>query len=409
MMLRQNQLHNYLIIALYFTFTINTFASFALTALITLFWFITGDLRKKVEIIVHDPLSLSFLALFGVHLVGLIWTEDMHDGLKILSKQKTYILAPLILSFFHPKYTRSAMIALLSAIFISELYSLYLYLHSVPDARGLLPSASPFMHHMHFSLILAFTFGYLIYIIDFHALKEPKNIALLFFALFTIVILFINKGRIGQVALFAVIFLLGIYKFHWGALKSTVLLLIASITIVTIAYKFSYQFQSRVAEADYEYNKVIGKGKRDSISCRFEMWNYAKKLGNKSPLIGIGTGDSIPEMEHLLGKESLDKLYQDCGLGIRYQLNPHNNFMLYYMQFGWLGLITLLGVLFAQLKLAQKLHSPPMILLIIVTMIGMFSASPISIHIKYIFFYALTLTLLYQDAKQRAPSDQQSE
>ncbi len=408
-MLQRNQLHNYLIVALYFTFTINTFASFALTFLITLFWFITGDLRKKVAIILHHPLSLTFLALFGMHLIGLIWTQDMHDGLKILSKQKTYILAPLILSFFHPKFTRSAIIALLAAIFISECYSLYLYLHSVPDARGLLPSASPFMHHMHFSLILAFTFGYLIYMIDFHALKKPKNIALLLFALFTIVILFINKGRIGQVALFAVIFLLGIYKFHWGALKSTLLLLVSILTIGTLAYRFSYQFQSRVAEADYEYHKVIGKGKRDSISCRFEMWSYAKKLGDSAPLIGIGTGDSIPEMEHLIGKESLDKLYDDCGLGIRYQLNPHNNFMLYYMQFGWLGLMILLGVLFTQLKLAQKLHSPPMMILIIVTIIGMFSASPISMHIKYIFFYALTLTLLYLDAKQHAPSDRQSE
>ncbi len=407
-MFKKENLHNYLIVTLLFAITINTFSAFLLTFLIFVSWIVDGNLKDKLKIIITDKLSITFLAIFFIHLVGLLWTQDLHDGLKILSKQKTYLLAPIIISFFDRRFIKASIIVLLSAIFVSEIYSLYIYVKSEPDINGLLPSASPFMHHMHYSLILAFTFGYLVNLIDFNSLKKPQNILLLLFALFTLVILFINKGRIGQVALFAVIFLLGIYKFRIGIVKSLLILFASLLLIFAFAYKYSEQFQSRVAEANYEYHKIIGKGKRDSISCRFEMWNYAKKLGNSSPFIGIGTGDSIVEMQNLLGKDSLKQLYEDCGLGMKYQFNPHNNFMLFYMQFGLIGLISLLGVLFVQLKLAQKLNSPPMIILLVVTMMGMFSASPISMHIKYIFFYTLTLTMLYLDALQRSPKDQQS-
>ena len=403
--IREN-FHNYLIIALMFAITINSFSTYTFTFLILVYWLSSGNIKEKIKIIFTDKLSITFLIIFAIHLLGLLWSEDIHNGLKILSKQRRYILAPIIISFFDRRLAKYALLALLIAIFISEIYSIYLYHRYGVQILGSLPS--PFMHHMHYSLILAFTFGYLVYKIDFKNLNQKINIFYLLFALLTLFVLFINKGRIGQISIVPILFILAVKKFNLSALKSILAVTVTTVLLFFTSYHFSDQFKERIDRAIYEYNKVIGTGKRDSIACRFEFWNYAKELGNNSPLIGIGTGDSIVEMQNLLGKEELKKMYEECGLGMKYQFNPHNNFMLFYMQFGMIGVILLLAVLFAQLKIAQKLNSTPMLILLAVTIMGMFTSSPISMHTKYIYFYTLTLTMLYLDALQRSPKDQQS-
>ncbi len=391
----KDNLHNYLVVLLLFTITIKASISFVIAFLILILWLLKGDLKDRLKTIINDKLSQTFLALFAIHLAGVFWSQDLHDALKILSKQKTYLFAPLIISFFDRRFAKYALKAFLFAIFISEIYSIYLYQKFGVQREGSLPS--PFMHHMHYSLILAFSFGYIVDLINFKEIKKPINLLYLSFATLTFITLFINKGRIGQVAIFVVLLILAIRKFKLSAFKSIAITTMLFITIIFGAYHISDNFKARIDRGYNEYTKVLGSGKRDSIICRFEFWQYATDLGNQNPIIGIGTGDSIQEMNNLLGEKFFKQLFFDCGLGMKYQFNPHNNFLLYYMQFGFLGVFILLFVLFRQFKIAYEINSTPMFLLLSVTLIGMFSTSLISMHIKYIFFYAFVLTMLYLD------------
>jgi hypothetical protein len=68
------------------------------------------------------------------------------------------------------------------------------------------------------------------------------------------------------------------------------------------------------------------------------------------------------------------------------------------MQFGAIGLLLLIFVLFYQFKLAYRLNSLPMMILLSVTVVGMMTSSPISMHIKYMFFYAFVLSMLYMES-----------
>jgi O-antigen ligase len=399
-MIKKDNLHNYLIIALLFTITIKTSISFLIAFFILLLWIREGEFKKRFKIIFTDKLSITFMLFFAIHLVGLLWTEDLHNGLKILSKQKTYLFAPIIISFFDRRYVKYALFAFLSAIFISEIYSIYLYIKVGVQDAGRLPS--PFMHHMHYSLILAFTFGYLIDETDFKELFKKRNLLYLAFAILTLIVLFINKGRIGQVAIVPVFFILAVNKFNISFIKSIFVVSLASTILFLVMYQFNDQFKYRFQKADHELTEILHTDKRDSITCRFDMWNYAIKLANTEPAIGIGTGDSIDEINNLLGEDGYKKLFAECGLGMKYQFNPHNNFVLYYMQFGFIGLILLILTLTAQIMIAYRQNSTKMMILIFVTIIGMMSASPISMHIKYMFFYAFVLSMLYLDSQKES-------
>ncbi len=400
MSLELKNIHNYIIVALLFTITINTAASYILCGLFFLVWILDGDYKKKLTVIFSDKLSLSFLALFAIHLLGLLWTESMDEGIKIASKQKLYLFAPIVISLFDKRFAKPAMLSFLFAMFVSEVYSLYLYIFCDAGLSGSFPS--PFMHHMHYSLILAFTFGYLINEIDFKKLSDKKNLLYLVFALLTIVVLFINKGRIGQVALLVVLFFLAVGKFRLSFIKSFVTVFLLTGVLFISAYNLSEQFKERVDIATYEFREVVGTGQRGSIACRFEMWNYAAELGKNSPVVGVGTGDSIQEMTKLLGKDQFWKMFNDCGLGLKYQFNPHNNFLLFFMEFGILGLLVLIFVLGYQFLLAYRLKSLPMMMLLGVTIVGMMTTSLISMHLKYMFFYIFVMTMLYLDAKSKS-------
>jgi len=393
MSIKKEYIHNYLIVLLLFFITVNTTISFLISFFILLLWFLNGNLKQRLKTILHDKLSLTFLSLFLINLIAILWSEDIHDGLKILSKQKIYLFAPILISFMDKRYIKYALMGLFSSIFISEIYSVYLF---ISDKKHILESSySPFMHHMHYSLILAFTFAYMINHIDLKKNGKWLNISYALFSFITIITLFINKGRIGQIAILPLLFILLVKKFKLSYIRSFFTTIFLSIFIFISAYNFSSNFKARVKHAKLELTSYVKENKRDSITCRFEMWRYAIKLGKKDPLIGIGTGDSIYEMTNLLGKKQFNKLFYDCGLDMKYQFNPHNNFVLYFMQFGIIGVILLLFVIIYQFKIASKLHSTDIFLLLTVTLIGMMSTSLISMHIKYMFFYAFTLSLLY--------------
>ncbi len=395
-MVKVHNLQNYLVVLLLFAVPINAAASYIISGLIFLLWILGGEYGKKLRTMLQDRLAVTFLLIFVLYLVGLLWTYDIQNGLKILSKQKLYLFAPVVISFFDKRFAKYAIAAFLAAMCISELYSLYLYFTVPITEEGSLPS--PFMHHMHFSLILAFTFGYLVSEIDFKKLGERKMRFYLLFALLTLVVLFVNKGRIGQVALLAVFFILAVGKFRLSLLKSLVTVAVGSMLLFLSAYQLSDQFRQRVDKASYEFHEVVGTGKRDSIACRFEMWEYAVTIGEKSPLLGAGTGDGIYEMNLLLGKEGFDDLYRSCGLGLRYLFNPHNNFLFYFMLFGSVGVLLIVSILLYQFYIAWRVRSLGMTILLTVTVVGMMTASPISVHVKYIFFYTMMLTMLYLDA-----------
>jgi len=401
-MVTRDKALNYLVVVLLFVITIKTSISFLVAFFILLLWILGGNFKEKFHTIMHDKLSQTFLALFFIHLLGMLWTESYVEGAKILSKQKIYLFAPLLISFVDKRFAKYALWSFLAAMFLSEWYSLYLYLRDEIHTIGSLPS--PFMHHMHYSLILAFTFGYLINEIEFKQFTKPINLFYLFFALLTLVVLFINKGRIGQVSILLVLFILAIGKFRLSFFKSILTVTMLSGIIFFSAYNLSDNFKDRLERANNEFTNFVGTDKRDSIVCRFEMWHYASTLGKQNPLIGIGTGDSMQEMTSLLGEHEFKKLYYECGLGMKYQFNPHNNFVLYFMQFGLLGLVLLIVVLLLQFKIAYAQKSLSMILLLAVTFMGMMTASPITMHIGYMFFYAFVLTILYVDSIDKNPN-----
>ncbi|HBR98140.1 MAG TPA: hypothetical protein DD979_12295 [Gammaproteobacteria bacterium] len=389
-----------LIPALAFAITLHTSLSYALALLILLLGMWDTHLRQRTRTIPSHPIAIAFLLIFALHAAGLLWTEAYPEGLRILSKQKIYVFAALFVVFLDKDIAQKSIVALIAAIFFSEFVSLY-WIFYAPERD----SSSPFMHHMHYSLVLCFTAAYLIHLIVPGQRLCAHNLACSAGTLLTVCVMFLNKGRIGLLALPVVAVILAVDKFKLAFWRAAVAVLALSACVFTLAYLGSAPFQARIDAAVYEFTEVLGSGKRDSITCRLEMWQYSLQIVAHEPLLGVGTGDSMPAMANLLGAEALDALHAHCGLGHRYQLNVHNNFILMLLQFGVVGFAVFLLALWLLLRTAIAHNNHPMKLLLAVTGIGMLTASPVSIHIKYMFFFTVVLSLLYAAGDTEKNSD----
>lgn len=394
----------FLVLLMCFFLTLNTAASYIMMFLILLLWLIEFRYKSRLSPLTANHLALGFLALFLVHLIGLMWNESLDHGLRILSKQKIYIFAIILLSILNKQTAKHALWVLIGTVIASEFYSLYLYFFDTTWKNG--SELSPFMNHMHYSLILSFTVGYLACKLDTSEFLTRNNILLCSLIVLSVVTLFVNIGRIGQLCLPFVILVVTIRKFQLSTRKALLVVTLFATALFAVSYHFSDIFKGRVDKTVLEFSEYVGKDKRSAISCRFEMWHHSYNMASSNPFLGIGTGDSLQELNTLLGEPGVAKLYDECNLGIKYQLNPHNNYVLFYLQFGVFGLALLIGILLVQFQLAIRRDSTPMLILLTVTAIGMLTTSPISMHVKYMFFYSIVLTLLYVDSEPPPESTQ---
>ena len=97
----------------------------------------------------------------------------------------------------------------------------------------------------------------------------------------------------------------------------------------------------------WEYNDFIASGNLNghSVLMRWEYWKTAYRIIKQSPIFGVGTGDV---------QDSFNKQYNidNSTLLKKYRLRTHNQYLAYFVSFGFIGfLLFIFSLFYALLKL----------------------------------------------------------
>ena len=410
-----NQVYQFFLVILAFLLPLSVFLANLIIVILVVLWLVTGNYKSKYHQIIGNKFILASIVFYCLHIIGLIWTEDLQWGLKILHKMWYFILLlPVLFTIVEQKYIKYYVSAFLLAISFTEIVSYLLWFElidpfkilRVPDSftlmvyRGtdleyMVNNPTPFMSHVSYNPILAFAI-YLVY----HEIFLNKNLSRFkffmfsFFAITMTFNMFITGGRAGQVMYFVAVALIIFQFFSYEKIKSLVTLFILIPLLFVSAYLASNTFQIRVDNAIndvvvYESNYNTSVGKR--ISYAVNSWGIIKK----NPIIGVGTGDFPIEFE----KMSIINNNQDF-LSTSLPTNPHNMYSLVLIQHGLLGLLVFLSIFYYQFKLSvlssSKLIRNIGITLPIMFLVIMFSDSYLLGHytsLLFVFFSAF----LYKD------------
>ena len=391
--LNLDKTYQYLLIFLGFLLPLTVFGANFVIVFICCIWLLSGNFKTKLNLIFSSKLMLASLLFFGLHVVGMLWTEDLQWGFHIIHKLwYFFLLWPILFTLVKKDYIKYYVGAFLLAITFTEILSYLVWFEIIPEFKNAkIWNPTPFMSHISYNPILAFA----IYLISHQVLFQDKLSKLKRYIYFSLAItmsinMFITGGRAGHVMYFVMLSILIFQYFNYKKIKSLILIMIVIPSVFYTAYQSSDIFNERVDMAventlNYSENKGSSVGRR--ITWAINSWDVIKK----NLIIGVGTGDLPSEYKKVNQINSPELPNID---------NPHNMYTLVLIQLGLLGFFSLASIFYYQIKLSFRSSDKyirdigltlPLLFLVI-----MFSDSYLLGHytsLMYIFFSSF----LYKD------------
>ena len=344
--LNLDKIYQFLLIILAFLMPLTVFGGNLIIVIICILWLFSGNYKSKFNQIINNKLMIASIMFYCLHLLGMLWTEDLAWGLHVLHKMWYFLLLfPVLFTIVRKDYISHYITAFLLAISITEVYSYLVWFEVIePFKNATVENPTPFMSHISYNPILAFAIYLVLHEIFFN--KKITNFVFSLYSFFSISMIFnmfITGGRAGQVAFFAMLVVLIIQILDKQRIKSLITIFIVIPGIFFTAYQASDLFQQRVNLA---FNQAIEyhPESNNSIGYRITFALNSWKVIKENPIIGIGTGDFPIEYK---------KIYQikEQAL-IPNTKNPHNMYILIVMELGIIGLISMLSIFYYQIKLS---------------------------------------------------------
>ena len=335
----------FLLIILAFLMPLTVFGGNLIIVIICVLWLFSGNYKSKFDQIINNKLMLASIVFFCIHLVGLLWTEDLAWGLHIVHKMWYFIgLFPILYTIVRKDYISHYISAFLLAISITEVCSYLVWFEVIePFKNATISNPTPFMSHISYNPILAFAIYFVLHEIFFN--KKITNLVFSLYSFFAIsmtINMFITGGRAGQVMFFAMIAIIIFQFFNTQKIKALFLISFLIPGIFFTAYTTSDLFQERV-DAAVKNSLFYSENKASSVGFRITLALNSWEAIKKNPIIGVGTGDFPIEYK---------KINKINTPGLPNTTNPHNMYVLVAMELGALGVISMLSIFYYQIKLS---------------------------------------------------------
>jgi O-antigen ligase len=393
--------YQYLLIALAFLMPLTVSGANTIIVVICFLWLFSGDYKVKYNQIMSSKLMIASIVFYCIHVIGMLWTEDLQWGLHILHKMWYFLLLfPILFNIVQRKYINYYLSAFLLAIAFTEIVSYLVWFEIIPEFKhARVANPTPFMSHISYNPILTLAIYLVLHEIFFN--KKLTNLIFFFYSFFAIsmtINMFITGGRAGQVSFFVMLSILFFQIFDKQRIKSLLLILIIIPSIFITAYQFSDLFKTRVDSSivealSYPNSADLSGGSKNynSVGLRINFAKNSLEVIKQNPIIGIGTGDFTSEYK---------KINQINTPNWPTTSNPHNMYILITIQLGLIGLVSMLSIFYYQIKLSfnssNRLFKDLGITLPLVFLVLMWSDSYLLGHYTTLVFIFFS-SFLYKD------------
>ena len=325
-----------------------------LIVFIVILWIMSGNYQKKYNEIRSSKLMISSIFFYLIHVIGMLWTEDLQWGFHILHKMWYFILLlPILFTLVKKEYIRYYLYSFFAALAITEVISYLVWFEIIGDfMKASVSHPTPFMSHISFNPFLAF--GIYLLLHELLLKKGINKVKFWSYSLLSMIMIFnmfITGGRAGQIMFFAVITILCFQFFRGNKIKGFITALILVPGIFFIAYQTSPLFHERAnlafdEIATYDKNMVASHQiVISSVGARILFTANSWELIKNNPFIGVGTGDFPKEYK------KINETHSPSG---PFVTNPHNMFILVTTELGLLGLLSMLSILYYQGRISRE-------------------------------------------------------
>ena len=393
---------NYLMVAYAFVLPLSRAGMIAITVLMLIFSLFDMNIREKLKVISQNSVTKSILGFILFNIISLVWvsSENLSDAIRYVVKYWYFLPALIFFVSLKRENLYRVISAFIFGMFISEIISYGIFFEFWEFKHGTPDNPSPFMHHIEYSIFLAFTALLLLNRI----FNEGEWKFKLFYSIFFVTILgnlFLTNGRTGQIAFMIGLVLLGFISFK-NKFKAFVISTVLLGTIVGSAYTFSDTFHQRVAIGQADIVKVIeDKNYCSSWGARLGFWVIAGDIFSHNPIFGVGIKDNMSEFHRLV-----DTSYPEMEC-ITYLPHFHNQYLQVVTATGLVGLLVFIFMIYqiCKIELKVKRYRNIKIIFLSLFLFGFISEPLLHAQFSMLFFSLIVGILLAQSRFENEAQD----
>lgn len=318
-------------------------------------WVLEGDFKNKFKTVLQNKFACLFIGFYLLHIIGLIYTQDMASGLFDIQVKSSLLIFPLIICSrpFDVRQTTLVFYALIAGALTSSLILLSVasYHYFVfGEHLFFYGEFSILTHPSYLSMYLNVVMLWIM--IDLSHEKERTSLPIVFsvfLLLFFSVIIFLLSSKMGLFNLlliyigFFLYFIISRKKYLLGVLG-----IIAVVFSIYLAIRYVPDVTNRVKRSISAFTSPgIDHTESESTAVRLLVWKAARVVISENPLLGVGTGDVKNELMKEYSKEGLTG-------ALEHKLNTHNAFYQVFAALGIIGFISLVAVFIVPLVASFK-------------------------------------------------------
>lgn len=318
-----------------------------------IFWVASGDYKEKFERLKENNFIFFLPIFYLIHLVGLIYTSNINSGFEDIGMKISLFIFPLIIfgSSIRKdiKTIRIILISFLLGCLISSIIVLLIAfsrslsgVNPIEKETGFFyyQNLSYFLHVSYFATYLSFAIG-ICY--SFIYSKFLKPIYWLLLILFFVIMIFLlaSKGGIISFLGVSIFILIHLISKSKNKIISIAIVLVGAVILIYIL-KENPRFKSMKSIADdliHPKIEDLSLSSNDSNAERSFLVKAGVEVIKENFLIGVGTGDVIDCEVAKYQEMKLTKLANQ-------KLNSHNQYIEFMVQFGLIGGLYYLCILF---------------------------------------------------------------
>jgi O-antigen ligase len=370
-------------------------------------WIFSFDYQEKLKQLKRSPIALSFLVFYILHLISILYTEDLSAGWNDIRLKLTLLIFPF---FFLTTTSISLKIR-------ERLLALFVFLCLGMAGIDLMISTSEYLStgdssvfyyknlvHLlkgkpHYS---SWYYLFAIFVAFYQATRSHhKRYLWLLASVFLVVNLILLSSRIHLLAL-VIVFIIALVKYlskrqmtsrYWLRITLVGSLFIGTLYLIP-------NTRSRIQDSVVELNKLLGAEDHRQTNPRVYIWKYAAEIIAEAPVMGYGVGDAKHKLQ--LALLDCDAKFWDGEKNVplhHKSLNYHNQFMQSWAEIGLLGFLLLAFIMI--LPFTEKGHHPLLLIFVGISLFGFLTESVFERQAGVVFF-AFMYPFLY-GLQQKAP------
>jgi O-antigen ligase len=321
-------------------------------ALLCVFFILS--LERSYKSFFNDKRLWLVLLFFIFHVISLLYTQNMSEGLSSIEVKLSFLIFPIILVFGKPSsqnllnVVRSYIGGCLAASLGLLLFAFYRYSSGNDSSVFYYNTFAFYMHPSYLAMYLNFALFLVLHYLIESELSGPKEKMVAGFAFFIFsVTVFLCSSKMGLITLgIIIIYFFSSLLFRSKNLIRSLIILAVSIILLVAFLFYVPEPLSRFGTLSQVWKGAqLDKTSSESSLVRHFVWQSSREIISENFFLGVGPGDVNDE---------LINNYQKNGFtgALSKHLNAHNQYYQTWMGLGILGLLALLVQFFLLIKSA---------------------------------------------------------